>query len=435
MSVDSSIVSGILLAACGFFLVYYFLYRKYIFSIADPLFLHIFNASFSSVLVINTVQEPRYITHFFVCQLFLFVGFALVQETAVNNKSSLINRSFNFYDLDLLRYSVYTLFGVYICANLITLYVKGFALLSDNPNLAKVSNFQGGFGIFRKINWVLGSFLSAGLVILYFIETKRIYIVLLIILALFTALEGYKSSLMRIILSAVLLINHPYFSHNVRIIKKLKKYLPLVILAIAAVLYTVFSKNSADVSQTGFLFLQRLLYGADSVLYFYRPQNEYLLTQYNFFDYLKHITNPVLGLFRLSDYEEALGNIMVENIIPPGVTLDVIVGPNSPFYIEGQVYFGYYGAFLYSFFIGGVYSYIRQTFFSLRQGSFFLLALGCALCFHGSNILIESTLFITTCFDTCFFVIPVYVAMCFLLNGKIVIRSVRLSGVTKYFFS
>lgn len=429
MSVDNEIVVNLIITVFFFFIIYFLFYRKYVLSIIDPLVFHISNCAFSSVLVINSIQDPQYMIHFFICQLFLALGFIFIQKYLVVN-NSISNIHCCFYDLTLFKYTVYISFIIFLLANFTILYFKGFALLSDDPTTAKVTNFQGGFGIFRKINWGIGSFVSAGLLILFLIEGKRVYILLLAIFGLFIALEGSKSSLMRIILVAVLLINHPYFSGNKIIVDRLKKYVPLGFIAIAIVLYTAFSKTTNDFTQIAFIFIQRLLYGADSILYFYQPANEYLLTQYGPLDFIHHITNPVLSFLRISTYDEALGNIMVENAIPPGVTMDVIVGPNSPFYIEGQVYFGYYGAFAYSFFIGGVYSCIRKVFFSLARGSYFLLALCCALCFHGSNVLIESTLFITTCFDTCFFVVPIYITVCLLFNGKLVIRLVSFNRVT-----
>lgn len=430
MTIDNDIVLNALISVAGFLFLYFILYRKYIFSLADPVAFHVSNLAFSSVLVINVVQDVNYVIHFFGCQLFLFLGFACVQEW-LSVKQAKTQTHSSFYDIHLLKYTAYVSFIVFVLANLLIFYSKGFALLSDDPNSAKVTNFQGGFGLVRKINWSIGSFLSASLIILYLVERKGRYLFLIAVFAFFIALDGSKSSLLRIIIVAVLLTHHAFFVTDKRLKNDLKKFIPIGIMAVVAVLYTAFGKNTNSLDQTGFAFLQRLLYGADSVIYFYQPANDYLLTQYGPLDYLHHITNPILGFLRLATYDEALGNIMVENAIPPGVTLDVIAGPNSPYYIEGQIYFGYYGAFVYSFIIGGIFSCCRQLFFSIARAPFFLFALGCALCFHSANILIESTLFITTCFDTCFFVIPIYVLVCLWVNRRLVIRKVRLNLVSK----
>ena len=74
MPIDYDILPEIILYAIGFFIAYYLCYRKYIYSILDPLFIYVFTISFSSVLIINVlVYQPEYIVHFFGCQIFFFV--------------------------------------------------------------------------------------------------------------------------------------------------------------------------------------------------------------------------------------------------------------------------------------------------------------------------------------------------------------------------
>ncbi len=80
MQLDYGIIPEILLWATFFFVILYVLYRRYIFSFIDPLFVFVFTTAFASVLVINVLEDKSAITSFFACQLCLFLGFDSVQR-------------------------------------------------------------------------------------------------------------------------------------------------------------------------------------------------------------------------------------------------------------------------------------------------------------------------------------------------------------------
>jgi hypothetical protein len=197
---------------------------------------------------------------------------------------------------------------------------------------------------------------------------------------------------------------------------------PIGLLAVFVIFFTVLFKENEDTEQAFFAFLRRFLYSGDAVLYYYAPVNQNYFARYSFTDYPAYIMNTIFGFLRLAPYKEAFGNVMVENALPAFAQADVIVGPNTPFYIEGKIFFGYYGAFIHSFLIGTVYAFIRRTYFSLTSGSAFkLVFLGC-LSQLGGNVFTDTSLFVTLLFDTCFFVLPTYVIACFIVNKKLVIN-------------
>lgn len=420
MLIDDTIILQVLLHATGFFVLYYMCYRKYIYSILDPLFIYVFTLSFSSVLVVNSLYErPNYILHFFLCNVFLLAGFLLMMNIlrAYDRRELPITVTTSFFDYKVIQITIYILFTIYIFANIVLFFTTGFALLSDDPTLNKVEGFSKGFGIILKINWGIGSFLTAGLIFLILSKSKSIDFLLLLINVILTSLEGSKSALLRILITFTLLVNHQLFSRRRDIVNKVKIFLPLGLCALFAIFLIVLFKENVDIEEVKYAFLKRLLYGADSTLYFYTPVNEQYFAKFHFWEYPSHLFNQILSFLRLVTPQEALGNVMVGNLLPNNT--GTIVGPNTPYYIEGQVYFGYYGAFVYSMVIGSCYAFIRQYFFKARYYSAFWFVLMCTLCQQATALNIEVTLFLTQLFDTCFFVIPVYIFVSLAIKGKL----------------
>ncbi|PHK33275.1 hypothetical protein VF13_38460, partial [Nostoc linckia z16] len=329
--------------------IYTLLYYKYIYSVLDPLFVFVFTTSFASVLAISVIPELKDILHFFGCQLALWVGFSLAYS---KYKPITTNKEYYFSDYTLLRHITYVFLAIYIMANLYIGYAKGFALLAETPTEAKIANFQEGFGFFRKINWSIGTFVGTSLIYICLTEKKRIDVFLLLIVIFFTSLDGSKSSMLQIAVSAGIILYHPAFLEKRQIVKKFQRYIPLIFVAIMGLFFVVLFKENESSDEAFFAFIRRLLYSADSVLYYYQPINIAYFDQFSFLDYVSRIVNPILGFFRIMPYQEAPGNIMIDNLRPPGSVYTVTVGPNAPFYIEGRIYFKYWAAFPYSMLVG-----------------------------------------------------------------------------------
>ncbi|GAB3576040.1 hypothetical protein GCM10027578_41120 [Spirosoma luteolum] len=405
---------------------YYFLYRKYIYAVIDPLFLFVLATSFASVLVIEVVVEEKDIWHFFACQAALILGFYVAYKKLAPADGLSGDTVYGFTDQKTLEWTTYVLLSIYIVANIIVAYTKGFALLSDAPTESKVANFQGGFGIFRKINWGVGIFISSSFLFLYLIQSKSKYLYFLLIVAGFTALEGSKGSLLRIVIAAGLVFYHPAFWEKRRLLQRLKIYTPVALIAVLGVVFTVLVKENDGASEAFVAFIRRLLYGGDVVLYFYTPQNADYFANFTSLDYFVRLINPITGFFRIQPYQEALGNVMVENIRPPGVIVDVTVGPNTPFYIEGLIYFGYWGGIIYSFVVGLVYALMRVYYFSIVRSNAFFFVFAASFLQLVTGMLTDVNLAVTQTFDMIFFSLPVYILVSLYIN-----RSVGLSWVIR----
>ncbi len=432
MIIDYDVIPEILIYFIALFSIFYLIYRPYIFSVIDPLFIFILTTAFASVLVLNIVDQFNDIAHFFVCHTFLFLGFSFIQRKYSVVK--LLNQDQSkLTDFKSLKLTVYLLLLLFIIGNCVLFFTKGFALLSDTPSNSKVGNFQEGFGIFRKINWAAGGFVTIGLIFIYITSRQRRYLFLLFIVIFFTALEGSKGSLVKILTSFAFLAYHPFFNKHKDILRTLRKYIPIGLAAILLVTFIVLSKENNDNEQVFFAFVRRLLYSGDSIIYYYTPINENYFAHYSMFDYPSYIMNTIMGFLRLAPYKEAFGNIMVENVLPSFAKADVIVGPNTPFYIEGRIFFGYYGAFVHSFIIGAIYSIFRKLYFSFTTGSAFSFVFLCCLCLQSGNILVDTSLFVTILFDTCFWVLPTYIFSCFILDKKMHVKIPRfLKHLIKY---
>ena len=425
MQVDDTTLPEIYLYAFLFFVLYFLLYRKYIYSVVDPIFLYIAGLAFSSVLVINVLEsEPVYIYHFFICHFFLFVGFSSIVNYLKRTRDTEkhLKLPVDFFDYYTVRLTVYILFFIYVLANIVLFYSTGFALLNDDPTLAKVENFSKGYGIILFINWGVGQFLLPAVIFFILYRPRAIDYTLLFFLIALTSLEGSKSALFRILIVLFLWVNHPLFKHKKQIVKWIKLSAPIGIFASLLVSFIVLSKENGSTEDAFFAFIKRLLYGADSILTFYLPVNEQYFSKFHFWEYPAHFFNQVLAFFRIVPNHEALGNIMVENAFPSRV--GTIVGPNTPYYIEGQIYFGYYGAFIYSMLVGICYGLIREYFFNNKSSSVFWLIFTCCICQQAGALHAEVTFFFIQSFYSCFFVIPVYVVVSLAIHGRLKFRKV-----------
>ncbi len=408
--------------------IYFILYRRYIYSVIDPLFIFVVTCVFGSVLVIETLDDPKRIVHYFICQLCVFIGFAWVQQRTGNPALQESSQKIDVYsDILFLRYLVYVLLAIYLASNLFLFYNKGFALLSDTPSSDKVTNYQGGFGLFRKINLAIGGVASTGLTFLYLNKMRKGDLALLIVMMLVGSLEGSKGALVRYVLCFGMFLYHPAFRHRRDLLKRIQRLAPIAFVGVFGVFFTVLFKESSSPDEAILAFVRRLLYGADVILFYYHPANIDHFAQFSVWDYPSYVFNPILGLFRLTPYQEAFGNVMVENALPPGITLDVIVGPNSPFYTEGQIFFGYYGAFLYSFAIGVLTSYLRTLYFSLIKCSAFFVVFMSTIALYSVSFLTDVRMTVSMLFDTSLFVLPIYFALSLLLRHRVIIHRMQFS--------
>ncbi|GAB3944233.1 hypothetical protein GCM10028805_11610 [Spirosoma harenae] len=425
MEIDFSTLPFVISLAIGFLIVYTLLYYRFVYSIIDPLFIWVVTTAFSSVLATQVIPDTQSILHFFGCQIAVWTGFLVAYRRAnsLEKKLTESERIYNFTGQSLLRWATYFLLVIYIISNIIIGYKKGFAILSDAPTQSKIENFTEGFGLFRKINWSAGTFVSTSLVYMYLIKRRKQDLLFLLLVAFFYSLDGSKAALLQIAVSAGIVFYHPLFSEEQQLLEKVKRYIPIFILIAMSTVTIVLMKENDGLDAAFFAFIRRLLYSADSLLYYFQPVNIAYFEKYSAWDYITVITNPILGFLRLQPYKEAPGVLMIDNLRLPGSFASAaFAAPNAPFYIEARIYFNFWVGFPFSFLVGYIYSVIRTYYFSLRQSSAFYFIFIGSFCHLASAMLGDVNLAVTQSFDLLFFVTPAYILVSFLLVRKIYIR-------------
>lgn len=404
--------------------IYLLFFRKYIYSLLDPLLSYLVSLSFSSVLVANTlaITQPVYAYHFFLCHFFLFIGYVLISYKFSIKKEYPFTSVVKYTDYYSFKVVLYILIVLYFLSNVVLFLTTGFALLADDPSRAKVENPQVGYAILSQINAGVGSFLLTGLLFLLLYKPKFTDCALLIIVVVLSSLSGAKGALVQVGVIMGLIANQSMFKSNAKIRSVTKLVTPLVLIIMLSIPFIVYGKESGSSELAVVNFVTRLLMSADSTLYFYQPVNEQYFANFHFWEYPVYLFNSTLDFLRIRPGIEAHGNTMLRNVIN---NYNVVAsGPNTPYYIEGQIYFGYYGAFAYSAIVGAVFAYSRYYFFNKQFTSIFSFVLVACIANHFSVILGEVTMGFFNAFLTCFFVLPVYLFVRFIIQnkGKILIR-------------
>lgn len=402
--------------------VLFFIFRKHILHIFDPLLYYIIAQSFSIELGFLTIHDTVYLINFLVCELFFLIGFFSFVGKALK-KQELANSVFfrKTYTQQLSVIKWYSIFGVIIIviANLILIKINGIALFSDDPSAAKVDNFTegGGLGIIRRMNWGMLYLIGFALLVLFMIRKSNQYILLFMLLLLVPALSGSKGALLYFIFAVTLLSCY-------RDIKSSTSFSKLRIGSYALLLFAVFlsgiivsGSNDEGINDKLFKLATRFLYFGDAILYYYNDDSIHHFAKYNALSFFKDELNPVLGFFRLVPYEQPMGFRLINYYF--NINSETF-GPNTPYYVKGNIYFGYFGAFGYSFVIGSVIGFVRSRFYKMiRKGSSLLYAIAIL---H-LNIVIytlaqDSQLFTSVFFDTLIISLPLFIVSLYLHFSK-----------------
>lgn len=403
---------AIMLQSLLVFVVYYTLYKKYIYSLFDPLLFFLITQAFSTELAIIEITENWYLINFITCQILFTSGFLLYSKS-IRNKNRIIDS--NFYisenNLSALKIFCYIGFLIIIAGNMLFFFQKGIILFSDDPSMSKVTDFEGGMGFVKRINWGLLPLISLISIFLLIYLKELKFILILLSLVLITISGGGKGTILiyLYIVSILGLFNNLSKINYYKYLGKFKIPIGLVGILIA---FYIFSTKSEDFEKTIIAAGIRFLYFGDIILYYYQSDSVKHFQQLGIIDFLSREFNSILGLLRLTEYTNPIGYEMVIYSLT-SEQLNTITGPNAPFYVKGHIFFGAYGALIYSFFVGGFVGYIRKLLFSLNnQKKNYIHVL--ILIFLNVNIFgfpQDSALFISIVFDTLLFsIIPIIIS-------------------------
>ena len=400
------------------FLVLYFLYKKQITSVFDPLFFFLITQAFSTTLALIQIKDFGYLINYLTCQVFFAMGFNLVTTKIKNITIDDTGVNWKKGEYKVLAYFTFFGFLLVVLANIYLISLQGIILFQDDPTSGKVATFEsgGGIGAVRRINWGLINLISILTIYLYVKTKKKNYILMCLVLMLIAISGGSKSSLL--IYVSIIAIFGLYksfkFSKTFQIIDRFKA--PILFSGLILAVFIVIGNGDLNDALLGLGI--RFLYFGDVILYYYEPNPVSHFQKLNFFDFFKYEFNSLLGMMQLVPYLNPIGNDMVIYSFSHGESLDITTGPNLPFYVKGHIFFGALGAIIYSFIVGVIVGKMRTLLFTNKTSNTKIIIVVFL------NVIIfsypqDSGLTLSNLIDTIIFsIIPLFLAIMFTLDFK-----------------
>jgi hypothetical protein len=149
----------------------------------------------------------------------------------------------------------------------------------------------------------------------------------------------------------------------------------LAAIPVAAVLMV---ENEADQSPLNALFV-RLFFFGDIMLYWGQADLRSHFSNLGPLDYVRDSFGSLLGMLRLIDYSTPVGNQFVQYSLPFDSDFSESLGPNLPFYVRGELYFGPWFAPFHALVIGFIVGRVRMFFVNYRGSSLLRYSLSVAV--------------------------------------------------------
>jgi len=383
----------------------FFLFKKYLLSIFDPFLFTVL--MMASSLSLST--DSYFFFYVFFSILAFTIGFRLIKLPV---RSDI--KIEKLIDLQLLEIFTILFFILYVVLNLYFLKLSGVPLFSDNPTEAKISRFVEGTGWMRRV-FFLSNFLLICICLLLIVSKKRfLFFVMFVTYFLLSILQGSKSGALGIVaVFWYLYQQNNIWSESVIYIKRLIKSKIKYFLIVTAVLFLSIVIKEAEIEEEGgnplFAIGFRLMEFGDVMIYYKTQIVRDSFANFNFIDYFLYEFNSIFGMLRLTDYYEPMGYQMVKTYWSTSSLFDdVVLGPNTVFFVRGHIFFGYIGGIIYSFLIGILTAYFRKKIIEIRITSIFRYALAVYGFFLIPAFLKEFNQAIGTMFDFVFYLGPIF---------------------------
>ena len=348
--------------------------------------------------------------------LFFFFGFRLIGVPKRN-----FTKIDAFIDTKLLEIFTILFFILYIVVSVIMFKASGIPLLADNPTEAKISMFVEGTGWIRRIIFLSG-FLPICISLLLIVSKKKIfYSFIFFLYLLISVMHGSKGGLIgTIAIFWYLYQQNNLWSDSTMYVKtfirsKIKYFLVLtVMLFISIVLKESEIEGQDPIFSIGF----RLMEFGDVMLYYKTQVVRDYFVNFNFVDFILYEFNGILGMLRLTPYYEPLGYQMVKAFWNTSSLFDdVVLGPNTVFFVKGHVFFGYIGGIVYSFLMGVLSAHFRKKIIEIKIKNIFMYAIAVYVFFQIPGFLKEFSQSVSTTFDFVFYLGPIILLSLILKEG------------------
>lgn len=343
---------------------YLIIFKKYIYSIFDPLVLWLIGLIFATtdIFFMYFVKMIRsyYLIHYILTQSAMILGFLIFKPI---NKSKIIqvksiSQNLSFNQLDHFIYIFSSI--IFITTQLYVYKIAGIPLFMES----RLGTFSGGsgFGIFSRFLDISSMVTIYYLIGIFFDDRKNkrnsLYDILCLGFYLVTLfLSGSKSGVLRIVHSIFFyqLLQYKKGHINNKLKKSQKFFFVLAILG-ALLTIAVSLGNDGSLYNLWIRLSLRFVKNGDGFMLAY--PNDVLFKMSNANPFLV-IFKDFLGLFRIFRWDQLPQALGIE-LYRYYHDTEVLMGPNPRHNMFGLLYFGYFTSVFYSFFIGFLISYIRN---------------------------------------------------------------------------
>jgi len=342
----------------AFLAIFLFSYRNRILSIFDPLLVLVVGQVAYCVMGLALVSSPALLFQLLASQAALVFGFLMARRPEVRSGTI----AWTSRNIQIAEWTVFLLFLLLLSANLWLGVVAGFPVFSNNPQAAKESVYEGGLGLIRRINMGVGTFVPAGTLLLALKgKHKTLFGICFAGCILISSLTGSKGALLGFleIIGYVLCRRDLISRRGSRRLWAIAMALVMASIVLGVAVVYVVTKDWG-VAIAGFL--GRILLQGDVIIYYYDPRVLPHFASYNPLDFVTMLLSPILGELRLTPYALPLGYQMVLYFWEGALNPDYVIGPNTPFFVAGHIYFGSFFGVIYCGFVGYFVASVRGWF-------------------------------------------------------------------------
>lgn len=392
---EASLWTILILAAC-FLAVFFYCYRQRIISIFDPLVILAVSQAAYSLMAVVVISSPFLLFQFIASQAAFVFGFLLIPAPRLRPGVMIwTNR-----DILIAECTVFLLFLLIFFSNAWLGVVAGFPIFSNDPSASKVSVYMGGLGLVRRINWGVGILVPAGALLLAIRGKHKVFFgVMFGACVLLASLNGSKGALF-VYLNIIGYVLYRQDLISSQIAKRLRRISIVLVIAAVFLAITVLYVFLHDWRLAAIGILHRILLEGDGIIYYYDPRVFPHFASYGPLDFLYMVLNPVLGGLRLVPYQNPVGFEMVQYYLGNSNISEFVLGPNTPFFLAGHIYFGSFFGVIYCGAVGYFLARVRSWFLKAQGISPLRLIWFLTLALLVFNLPGEVNLFTSPLFDT-----------------------------------
>jgi len=347
-------------------IIYYFLFRRYIFSIFDPLFISFLLSSFGTSVVcflrLTGETNTFYFSSYLLTQVAFVIGFLSIKP--ISKKNSFQSSFRNIKDDMKIIKILYTLsIFLFILSHVISYLKLGIPIFNKYGRLATYAS-GGGLGILSRIISITRPIILIYTLHKYSNSKLNLINKLVLVIFLVTAfLSGSKSAILEILFISVLFQYFQWKSNiNLSKLDKLRKIFAVSALIGAILIISISAANQSTEKSPIVILLYRFINSGDVFMYAYTSN---VLDNIPKASGFTAIFSDFFGFTRIIPYDKLPDALGMQIWQTYHNNFNYFMGPNPRHNVFGLHYFGFYGSIIYSFSIGLVSSFFRNSLFRI----------------------------------------------------------------------